>query len=238
MADIINPTGYTSLIFAFVGGILPALLWLWFWLQQDKLNPEPRARIMLAFLGGMIAVPLVYPLQKLVFDYCGSTTVSITWTVLAVWAIIEELAKYIAVNFTALRSKAYDEPIDALEYLITTALGFAALENTLFILNPLLGGHVLEGIIAGNERFIGASLLHVVSSAILGYCIGREFYRKVPAKILWLVIGLLIAVALHTAFNMFIIYENGSKTFIVFACVWVVALGVLVLFEKIKKIKK
>jgi hypothetical protein len=37
---------------------------------------------------------------------------------------------------------------------------------------------------------------------------------------------------------MFIIYENGSKTFFVFGCVWAAALGVLLLFEKIKKITK
>ncbi len=230
MADI-NLTAST-LFYALVGGILPALFWLWFWIQEDKLHPEPRGKILLAFLGGMAAVILVYPFEKWAYASWGMTT-----TTLILWAVIEEVAKYAMVTITVLRSRAFDEPIDAMEYLITCALGFAALENVLFILNPLLEGQAFQGLVTGNMRFIGASLLHVVSSAILGYCIAREFYRSRAWKIIWRIFGLLIAIALHTVFNMFIIYDNGSRIFIVFSFVWIASLGVLLLFEKIKKLQ-
>lgn len=231
MADIITPE-LQAFLYSLVGGILPALFWLWFWMQEDKLHPEPRGRILLAFLGGMAAVALVYPLERWAYLKFGLSN-----TTLLVWAAIEESAKYVMVAITALHCKAFDEPIDALEYLITTALGFAALENVLFILNPLLDGHTFQSLVTGNMRFIGASLLHVVCSAILGYCIAREFYRGRVAKISWRVLGLLIAIALHAIFNAFIIYDNGSKIFIVFSVVWVLSLGVLLLFEKVKKLK-
>lgn len=231
MADINTVNTTTQLIYASLGGILPALLWLWFWLQEDKLHPEPRGRIMLAFIGGMVAVPLVYPIEKIVTDHFGATTVA----TLFLWAVIEEIAKFAAAWVTALRTRDYTEPIDALEYLITAALGFAALENTFFILNPLLDGSAIQALNTGNMRFIGASLLHVVTSAILGYCIAREFKRGMMLQNLWRIIGLSLAIALHTAFNLFIIYDNGNKTFFAFGCVWAVALGVLLLFEKVKK---
>ncbi|MBX4209382.1 PrsW family intramembrane metalloprotease [Candidatus Parcubacteria bacterium] len=231
MADIIGTTSSaTQIMYAAFGGILPALFWLWFWLQEDKLHPEPRSRIMLAFLGGMAAVPLVYPLEKLVIGHFGLTASTI-W----IWALIEEAAKLVIVWFVALRSRDYDEPIDAIEYLITVALGFAALENVLFILNPLLDGHAIQGLVTGNMRFVGASLLHVVSSAVLGYCIAREFYRGPLAKTAWRVGGLAVAAALHAMFNLFIIYDNGSKTFVVFGCVWAAVIGLLLLFEKVKR---
>jgi protease PrsW len=226
MADITTST----LLFSLLGGILPALLWLWFWLQEDKLHPEPRGRILFAFWGGMLAVPLVFFPEKLVLNYFGMSTMTFI-----VWAVIEEGAKFFMAWLTALRSKAFDEPIDALEYMITTAVGFAALENTLFILNPLIDGNSFQGLVTGNMRFIGASLLHIVASAVLGYCIGREFYRPMKWKIIWRTLGLSAAVALHAVFNLFIIYKNGSKTFAVFTSVWIAALGVLLLFEKIKK---
>ena len=219
--------------YAALGGILPALFWLWFWLQEDKLHPEPRSRIMLAFLGGMIAVPLVYFPEKLVSEHFGMTS-----STFFLWALFEEVAKFAMAWVMALRTRDYDEPIDALEYLITVALGFAALENTLFILNPLLDGHSIQAVLTGNMRFVGASLLHVVSSAVLGYCIAREFYRSKLAKNIWRTVGLGLAVALHTVFNLFIIYDNGSKTFFTFGCVWAAALGVLLLFEKVKKLRK
>lgn len=231
MADL-STSNLHLLVFAAFGGILPALFWLWFWLQEDKLHPEPRGRILFAFWGGMLAVPLVYPLERFIYEHFGVSNAT-----LFLWAIIEEVAKYTAVSITVLHSKAFDEPIDALEYLITGALGFAALENTLFILNPLVGGNEFQSFITGNMRFIGASLLHVVCSGVLGYCIGREFYRGWFAKISWRVFGLGIAVTLHTVFNMFIMYQNGEKTFMVFAGVWVAVIGILLLFERLKKVQ-
>ncbi|MDE1874836.1 MAG: PrsW family intramembrane metalloprotease [Patescibacteria group bacterium] len=226
----ITDTTY-SFVYAALGGIVPALFWLWFWLREDKLHPEPRGRIMLAFLGGMAAVALVYFPEKWIIERYGLGA-----TTLWLWAALEESMKLFMAWLTALRTRDNDEPIDAIEYLITTALGFAALENTFFILNPLLDGHILQGLIATNMRFVGASLLHVVSSGVLGYFIAREFYRGRLAKNAWRIVGLSVAIALHALFNLFIIYDNGSETFLVFGCVWAAAIGVLLLFERAKAV--
>jgi len=232
MDQISIPTT-SALFYSLMGGILPALFWLWFWIREDKLHPEPRGRVMLAFVAGMIAVPLAYPVQSWAYGLFGLGLGTII-----IWATIEEVLKYAAAGFTGLLSKAFDEPIDAMIYLITAALGFSALENTLFILNPLLDGNLQASFATGNMRFIGASLLHVVSSAVLGYCIAREFYRSRIAKFAFRVLGLFLAIALHAVFNNYILYENGEKTFLVFSFVWMGAIALLLLFERVKKIKK
>ena len=227
-----SPSGLL-LFYALLGGFLPALFWLWFWLREDKLHPEPRGRIIMAFLAGMLAVAIVYPLEEAALGSLG-------WSVQTIiaWAVIEEIIKFILCYLVAIRTRDYHEPIDALEYLITTALGFAAVENSLFILNPLIQGNFIGGIVTGNERFIGASLVHVVSSAALGYMIGREFYsRKKLFKIVFLFLGLVLASSLHAIFNYFIIYQNGTNIFIVFGFVWAGAIFLLFLFEQIKKLK-
>src|SRR3989339_737850 len=53
-------------LIAFAGGVLPALVWLWFWLKQDRENPEPRGLITLSFVAGMAVVFFVLPVQKLI----------------------------------------------------------------------------------------------------------------------------------------------------------------------------
>jgi RsiW-degrading membrane proteinase PrsW (M82 family) len=50
-------------IFTVIGGIIPALLWLRFWLKEDKKRPEPKKRILLTFIFGMIVGVLVIPVQ-------------------------------------------------------------------------------------------------------------------------------------------------------------------------------
>ena len=53
------------------------------------------------------------------------------------------------------------------------------------MLSPFLQGLHIDAVMLGNMRFMGASMLHVVCSAIVGLCIAKEFYRSVSGKILW-----------------------------------------------------
>ena len=71
-----------------------------------------------------------------------------------------------------------DEPIDAVIYMITVALGFSALENALFLSNLISTSSFAQSIITGNSRFLGATLLHVASSAAVGVMIGLSYYKN------------------------------------------------------------
>ena len=79
--------------------------------------------ITLCFLGGMVAVGIAYPLQKMVASV-GSLEQN-TFLLLLVWAAIEECAKLLMFVLVAYYSVDFDEPVDALIYLITIALGFS-----------------------------------------------------------------------------------------------------------------
>jgi len=222
-----------AILFALVAGILPALFWLWFWLREDRLHPEPRRLIVLSFVLGMLAVPLVIPFQH----YASSLFVDAT-VVLVAWAIIEEVAKLIAAYLGGLRQRAMNEPIDALIYLITPALGFAALENVLFLLGPLSSGDVFLGFITGNVRFIGTTLVHVVASSIIGTAIAFSFYRKQVVQIRYVATGAVLAIALHVVFNFFIIQSQAAGTFLTFLTVWTAAVSIIIVFEKVKQLTK
>ncbi|HJN62678.1 MAG TPA: PrsW family glutamic-type intramembrane protease [Candidatus Paceibacterota bacterium] len=223
-----------TITYAAFGGIVPALFWLWFWLRQDKKRPEPRGLIFLSFVAGMIAVPLVIPLQRLI----TTDFVNISFITVLLWATFEEIFKYTGSYFAALKRRAMDEPIDPMIYLITTALGFAALENTLFLINSISGSGFLENIITGNMRFIGATLLHTLSSGVIGFSMALTFYKSRYAKRLSLIIGIILAIALHTFFNFFIMNTSGNSIFWIFASVWALVVVLILFFEKVKRIKK
>ncbi|MEK9167882.1 MAG: PrsW family glutamic-type intramembrane protease [Patescibacteria group bacterium] len=220
-----------TLLYALLGGILPAVLWLWFWLKEDSKKPEPRSMIMLSFIAGMIGVIVVFPLEKIAAHFLVEGPM-----LLLVWAAIEELVKFSAISLVALRSVYFDEPVDALIYMITVALGFAAIENSLFLLAPLLDGDLTGSLLTGNLRYMGATLLHTAASSAIGIALGLSFYKSGLTRVLSGILGVITAIALHTLFNFFIIQRNGEDTFIVFLHLWVAIVFVIFFFEKVKRI--
>lgn len=218
----------TDFAIAFLAGLIPMLFWLWFWLHEDRKNPEPILLIIITFLAGMMVVPLALPLQKMAIDlYAGNN-------VMFVWVIIEEVLKYAAALIIIFWNKAVDEPIDYIIYLITIALGFAALENTLFMMNPLAAGDYVTVAVTGSFRFLGATLLHVLASATIGVFIAFAFYRSTAAKVAFGTFGLFIAILLHALFNFFIMEASGGGILIIFLFVWMGIVALFLLFEKIK----
>jgi len=215
---------------ALVGGILPALVWLWFWLKQDDMHPEPRGLLLFTFLAGMAAVLVALPIEKLAF-----IKIEDTLYLIITWAVIEEILKWGAAYAVALKTRFLDEPIDCIIYLITAALGFAGLENALFLASAIEKGGIAEALAAQNLRFIGASLLHVIASASIGIAMALSFYRGWFLRKTFLLSGIAVAILLHTLFNYFIVKNDGNDIFTVFGFVWVVVVIFLLIFEKIKR---
>jgi protease PrsW len=227
-------SSFNTIFISLLGGVLPALLWLWFWLKEDRLHPEPKSRLAFVFLVGMISVFVVLPIERLIFTMVMS---SITTTTVILWAGIEELFKFIVAYLVALKNRVFDEPIDAVIYMITVALGFSALENALFLFNTIDVGLFSQSIITGNSRFLGATLLHVASSATIGVMLGLSYYKKPSTKKIFLFTGIAASIVLHTIFNLLII-KLEKDLFFVFAGVWVFIVLLIVLIEKVKKIQK
>jgi len=224
----------TTIIYALLGGILPALVWLAFWLHEDYKHPEPRGLVLKTFLLGMIAVIFVLPAQKLVDIFIPGMTA----TAFLLWVILEELLKFCAAYFGGLRSVEDNEPIDPIIYMITAALGFVALENALFIFGPLIGEDIMRGVITGNLRFIGASLLHVVSSGFIGVALALSFYKPKHWRIFFTTLAFTLAVIFHTGFNLAIVYWDNSGAILAFIVVWIGAISLLLTFEKAKTIAR
>ncbi len=178
----------------------------------------------------MVAVGVVIPLEKYVQPYLVSQTILFT-----VWSIMEELVKYVMALLTVLHRHDDDEPIDNVIYMVTVALGFAAAENTLFLLSPLSGDTLVQTILTGDLRFVGATLLHVLSSAVIGVALALAFYKSRAAKLRFAFIGVILAGALHATFNFLILNTPEEHLLRTFGLVW---LGLIVLLAMLEYIKR
>jgi RsiW-degrading membrane proteinase PrsW (M82 family) len=226
---------FTIIIFSFLAGILPALIWLIFLLREDARCPEPKQLIALTFLAGMVAVAAALPIEHFVCTYWNACVpVPLNMRVLLSWALIEETLKYAVVAIVILWRRDVDESVDYVIYMITAALGFAALENALFLYIPFSVGQFDVGFLNDNLRFVGATLLHVVASSAIGFAMAFSAAQNAIFRIVAAAGGLILAAALHTLFNFLIISQDGSTTLAAFFTVWTGVLIFFILFEVLK----
>jgi len=221
---------FATIAWGFAGGVVPTFFWLWVWLRNDH-KPEPRGLVTLAFIGGAIVVPLIIPLQQVIYHWIGHHTNS-----MVLIAAVEECAKFLMIALVIFPTRFIDEPIDYGVYLVTGALGFAALENMLFLLNPLQDGNIALTLAVGNLRFLGATVVHSVSAAIVGISLGIVFYKGTFFKIFYSLVGIACATALHALFNFFIMKNTDIAIITTISILWVVGIFVTFAFQKLSQL--
>jgi len=222
---------FYPILYACVAGVLPSLLWLFFFTREDSGHKKPRGIILGCFIGGAIAVIIAIFAEKVIADSVTDPT-----TRYSLWAAFEEIIKFMVAGTIIFHTRATEDPIDAMVYCASVALGFAAIENTLFILGPLSDGSVAQAIITINMRFIGATLVHVVSSSFIGFMVGYVFYHRLPMKLFAALAGLVGAIALHATFNLSIINATSTDTLKAFGWIWGAVVVLIILFEEVKAV--
>ena len=250
---ISNSVGYFSIYF--IAGVLPCFLWLLFYLKRDR-HPEPKKEILAVFtIGALMTAPAV-AMEVFLINVIDSFTLGTIATVIIsniiAVAFIEEFAKYSAVwlKEQAVNQNHYlDEPVDFVIYMIVSALGFAAVENLLFLLP------VVQEQMAGNAmplqvdgafylislslfRSLSAILLHTLCSGVIGYYMAMTFCHR-EKKMLLLATGFLTVSCLHGLYN-FSIMKSGSDAaylFIPLAIITMLAFTLYLQFQKLLKMK-
>lgn len=220
-----------TILLSILFGVTPALVWLWFWFKEDNITSKSKGLVLFTFILGAIGVVVVLPLEKF-----AKSIISDKNQLTVVWAALEEIVKYLAVAAVALKSRFIEEPIDYVMYFITAALGFAALENVLFLNQPGNLDQAMVNLLTGNLRFLGATLLHTVSSGIVGVLMALNSNKNAFFNKIYLLIGLAGAVTLHSIFNFFIIKDGGQDFLRIFGFLWVVTIIFILILEKIRRI--
>lgn len=196
--------------------LIPSIIWLLFYLRKDK-HPEPNSMVIQIFIWGMlIAFPAViienFAISLLdSFNLSGTIQLSLLYFVGV--AATEEALKFLVVYFRVIkRTTEIDEPIDAMLYMIISALGFAAIENV-FLLTPMFIDNFSATINVAFSRFLGATFLHALASAIIGYYLALSFFKP-HKKVFLLIHGFSLAILLHGFYNIFVINLEGNFIFV------------------------
>ena len=228
--------------FLLILGFLPGFVWLLFYLEEDT-DSEPKREIFFAFIVGS-AVTIIVLYAEQAFAALASLASIAPYSLGAFFglAAIEEFFKFGAAYLVVAKSKYFDLPIDAMIYMVVVALGFATLENVFAISGEFRDTALLSSAAeTASLRFVGATLLHTLASAVVGYYWALAMLRGRWAY--HLTLGLLIATALHAAFNCLITSQCSGflgKSPLLYTMLLLVVAGFFVLndFEKLKHPEK
>jgi RsiW-degrading membrane proteinase PrsW (M82 family) len=180
-----------SLIFISVAPVIIIALYIYL---RDKYEKEPVLNLLKALLtGALIVLPVV-----LIEAILGSVSASMTGLSRAAYnsffvaAITEESFKYIAFILLIWNDRNFNEQFDGIVYSVFISLGFAAVENIIYVYK---GGYDV-----GVVRALTAVPAHALFGTVMGYHLGlAKFYPQQRPK--QLVLALLIPFVWHGSYD-------------------------------------
>lgn len=122
----------------FLSALIPAIALLGYIYWRDRKSPEPLKQLLKATAWGVLAIPLtlviVYPLRWMGIIPDEFTTISgAIYDAFMSAAIPEELSKLLLLWLFLRKNPYFDERMDGIVYAVCVSLGFAGLENILYV---------------------------------------------------------------------------------------------------------
>jgi len=226
----------TYLLFL-IFGLAPSIIWLLFFLRKD-VHPEPKGMVLkIFFYGVLITLPAIF-IERGIFERFTELNLPPILYIFVGIALTEEILKYLVVREKVISDQEFDEPLDAMLYMIISALGFAALENLLFFFSPeIFLLPFKEILVLVSFRFITATFLHALCSGLVGYFLAQSFFET-KNRFRLITTGLGIAIILHGLYNFSIMMIEGPLRFLIpviilISLAFVISLG----FKKLEKMK-
>lgn len=235
----ITPSSFDFMFMSFVLSVAPSLLWLWWFgthgipflykggysstagsknTNRERHRRKPVTPLLRSFLfGALLTIPVVLLGQFL----RGSVAPAIYMCLIGPMA--EEAGKFIACKLAVGRSSAFNEPMDAIVYAASTALGFAFIENMEYFatMDPM--------------TIIGRSIVsvpaHVLFSAWWGQAWSRS--RFAGSSSILVARGVIFAGLFHSLHNTLLLEADKCSVFWIGA----VALPLLLWFLFIRMIR-
>ena len=180
--------------------LLPIAILVYFIYHKDKKSPEPTGQLVKAFLFGILSIPLSFCMSiplGLIGVYPAEAT-SIWGSVSSAFfgaAIPEEIAKFFMLWLVLRRNPYFDEKMDGIVYAVCVSLGFAALENVMYLFS-----NEETYLSVGIGRAIFSVPGHFCFGILMGYYYSlAKFYPMTPKKNKALI--LIAPIIAHGLFN-------------------------------------
>ncbi len=182
-----------------LAAFIPGIAWLVYFYRCDRYEPEPVKLVIRTFIVGML-VALALGTAYSGLDYPWGPYM---WAAVIFAPLVEEPAKFLAVRWTVFNSRQFNEPFDGIIYAVSAALGFAAVENIMYVAGGWFEINPMAGLLTLLSRTVLSVPGHALFSAWWGAALGFSKGKKPLTQVLMVGGGLLASMVFHGAFNWF-----------------------------------
>ena len=193
--------------------LLPVFLLMLFVYFQDKYQKEPIKTLLKAFFAGMLAIVFTMVLDFLIDLTLGNIPVlsnTVFYDAFLTAGIPEELSKFLIFMIFIWRDKNFDEYFDGIVYACFISLGFACLENIMYVFDATIIS-LAGGFITSILRAVLSVPGHFLFGVILGYFLSMaKFHPEKRGRYIWT--GLLLAILAHGLFDWLLMVADSLST--------------------------
>jgi RsiW-degrading membrane proteinase PrsW (M82 family) len=187
---------------------------------KDHHEREPLSLLLISFLYGalstIVTLFISYPVNAFLLtkpDDVLSQFINAFFKV----ALVEEFSKFLFVRFILFRNRNFNEPFDGIVYALMVSMGFATLENVLYVFQ--------YGFVTGITRMFTAVPAHAVFGIVMGYYLGLAKFSA-ARQIVYSLMALLAATLFHGAYDYFLFIAEIKG---VYTGVWIGSIVSLVI---------
>lgn len=187
---------------------------------KDKHEREPLSLLIICFFYGIFStlITLVISLPvNMLFILRANDVVDEFYAAFFKVALVEEFSKFLFVRFILFRNKNFNEPFDGIVYAVMVSMGFATLENVLYVFEFGYETAIL--------RMFTAVPAHATFGVLMGYFLGKAKFTH-RKKMLYSFVALLAATIFHGAYDYFWFIANVKD---MWAGIWLGAILSLVI---------
>jgi RsiW-degrading membrane proteinase PrsW (M82 family) len=185
-----------------LASLAPVFIILFYIYFRDKYEKEPLGMLAKALLGGiLIILPVIFVEQWLsaLSPFSGKVGAA-AWHAFVVAGSTEEVFKYLALYLLIWKSPSFNEKFDGIVYAVFVSLGFAAVENVLYVMDG--------GIQTAAIRALTAVPAHAIFGVTMGYYFGvAHMYEELRKP--YLLRAIAFPVLLHGIYDFILMVEIG-----------------------------
>ncbi|QIW80471.1 glutamic-type intramembrane protease PrsW [Bacillus tequilensis] len=172
-------------------GIAPGIALLSYFYLKDQYDNEPVHMVLRSFfLGAVLVFPIMFIQYVLEKENVGGGSFFVSFLSSG---FLEESLKWFILMVSVYPHAHFDEHYDGIVYGASVSLGFATLENILYLI-----GHGVE------HAFVRALLpvsCHALIGVIMGFYLGKARFSAEKARVKWLILSLAVPSLLHGSYD-------------------------------------